>query len=155
MISKNNNDAWILQAGYAMQARVRNNIPPILFSIPIIHKALAKILPPKYSRVIYLVELLNNENEDCNTSPPSTNNIYSQAITCMPHSAYQVLGHLYLQIELFQCLLTHLKTLSEDNDQFTKVQQKSQQIFVLVVFLQALASPSSSSKILNAFKSYL
>jgi len=25
-LSKNNNDAWILQAGYAMQARVRNNI---------------------------------------------------------------------------------------------------------------------------------
>ena len=116
--------------------------PPTLSST----KPLAKILPPKYSRVIYLVELLNNENEDCNTSPPST---------CMPHSAYQVLGYVYLQIELFQCLLTHLKTLSEDNDQFTKVQQKSQQIFVLVVFLQALASPSSSSKFSNAFKSYL
>ena len=26
MISKNNNDAWILQGGYAMQARVRNDI---------------------------------------------------------------------------------------------------------------------------------
>ena len=47
MISKNNDDAWILQAGYAMQARVRNNInaqgetfiPPILSSILIIHKA--------------------------------------------------------------------------------------------------------------------
>ena len=46
-ISKNNNDAWILQAGYTMQARVRNKIniqgktfiPPILPSILIIHKA--------------------------------------------------------------------------------------------------------------------
>ena len=44
---KNNNGDWILQAGYAMQARVRNNIniqeeifiPPILSSILIIHKA--------------------------------------------------------------------------------------------------------------------
>jgi len=46
-ISKNNNDAWIPQAGYTMQARVRNNIniqgktfiPPTLSSILIIHKA--------------------------------------------------------------------------------------------------------------------
>ena len=44
---KNNVDAWILQAEYTMQARVRNNIniqgkkfkPPILSSILIIHKA--------------------------------------------------------------------------------------------------------------------
>ena len=62
----------------------------------------------------------------------------------MPHSAYQVLGDLSLQIELCQCLLTHLKTLSKDNDQTTKEQQKSQKIFVLVVFLQALASSSCS-----------
>ena len=47
-ISKNNDDAWILQAGYAMQARVRNNIniqgktfiPSTLPSILIIHKAM-------------------------------------------------------------------------------------------------------------------
>ena len=47
MISKNNNDSWVLQAGYAIQARVRNNIniqgktfiPSILPSILIIHKA--------------------------------------------------------------------------------------------------------------------
>ena len=46
-ISKNNDDAWILQAGYTMQARVRNNINiqgetfilPTLSSILIIHKA--------------------------------------------------------------------------------------------------------------------
>lgn len=44
---KNNVDAWILQAEYAMQARKRNNIniqgktfiPPTLSSILIIHKA--------------------------------------------------------------------------------------------------------------------
>ena len=46
-ISKTNDGAWILQAGYTIQARVRNNIniqgktfiPPILSSILIIHKA--------------------------------------------------------------------------------------------------------------------
>ena len=32
-----------------------------------------------HSRVIYLVEFLNNESKGCNTSPPSTNNNYSQA----------------------------------------------------------------------------
>ena len=48
-----------------------------------------------------------------------------------------------------------LEDFSEDNHRFTKVQQKSQKIFVLVLFLQALVFPSPSSKILNVFKSYL
>ena len=180
-ISKNNNDAWILQARYTMQARVRNNIniqgktfiPPILSSILIIHKTscqnptiemylrsisfvknliqyqakqsekesitylqkqfhilfqnaqkqgqdiilsspllvfhyaqfliddnlldealqvLAEGIKTHpnvanfcilYSRVIYLVELLNNENEDCNISPHSTNDKHSHAITLL------------------------------------------------------------------------
>jgi len=111
-----------------------------------------------YSRVIYLVELLNDENEDCNTSPPS-NNVYSQAIMLLMKACHVLPikseGHLSLQVELFRCLLTHLQNLSEDDDHICKVQQKTQQTFELVIFLQASAPPSSSSEISDAFKSYL
>ena len=59
----------------------------------------------------------------------------------MPHTSYQVLGYLSLQIELFKCLLIHLETLFEDNHQFTKIQQKPQQTFKLAIFFASLGIP--------------
>ena len=82
-----------------------------------------------YLRVIYLVELLNNKNEECNTSQLFTSIMYPQTITLLM-KAYPIFpikceGHLSHQIKLFQCFLTNLKTLYDDNHWFTKVKQKN------------------------------